>query len=175
MGEQGYVLADAGKPELALQLIDQALAESPATPPRLTAWLLSARAEVYALNGDATARRRSLDQVARVFPDDNVLRDPDMPSIFLTEAHLARWRGHTLVLAGDDQAVSDSYAALGKMDSTFTRARAGLYCDLAQAHLMRQEYGEAAEHLRSARLLANRTGSIRYRRRVDGLTYRLPS
>lgn len=175
MGEQAYVLADAGKPELALQLIEQALAERADAPPRLTAWLLSARAEIHALNGDEAACRRCLDQAARVFPDDNVLRDPDLPSIFLTEEHLARWRGHALALAGDSQAVSDLYAALGKMDSTFTRARAGLYCDLAQAHLMRQEYSEAAGHLRSARQLANRTGSIRYRRRVDGLTYQLPS
>ncbi len=110
-----------------------------------------------------------------MFPDDNVLRDPDLPSIFLTEAHFTLWRGHSLALAGDQQAVSDLYASLGKMDSTFTRARAGVHCDLAQAHLIRQEFSEAAEHLRSARLLANRTGSIRYRRRVDGLTYQLPS
>jgi hypothetical protein len=110
-----------------------------------------------------------------VFPDDNVLRDPDLPSIFLTEAHFTRWRGHSLALAGDQQGVSDLYASLGKMDATFTRARTGVHCDLAQAHLMRQEYSEAAEHLRSARLLANRTGSIRYRRRIDGLTYQLPS
>ena len=116
----------------------------------------------------------SLDQAARVIPGDEVLRDPDMPSIFLNQDHLARWRGHTLALAGDEQAVSDLYAALGAMDPTFTRAQAGLHCDLAQAHLMRQEYAEAAEHLRSARRLANRTGSIRYRRRIEGLTYRLP-
>ena len=109
-----------------------------------------------------------------MIPGDGVLRDPDMPSIFLTEEHLARWRGHSLALAGDEEAVSDLYAALGAMDPTFTRAQAGLHCDLAQAHLTRREYGEAAEHLRSARLLANRTGSIRYRRRVEGLTFRLP-
>lgn len=175
MGEQAYVLADAGKPELALQLLDAALQADGAAPPRLTAWLFNAQAEVYALAGDPVACGRSLDEASRVFPDDDVLRDPDMPSIFLTTAHFTRWRGHSLALAGDQQAVSDLYASLGKMDSTFTRARAGLHCDLAQAHLMRQEYSEAAEHLRSARLLANRTGSIRYRRRVDGLTYQLPS
>jgi hypothetical protein len=61
------------------------------------------------------------------------------------------------------------------MDPTFARARAGLHCDLAQAHLIRGEHSEAADHLRSARALASRTGSIRYRRRIDGLTYRLPS
>ena len=175
MGEQAYVLSDAGQYGLALELVEQAIEVRADTPPRLTAWLLSAQAELHALGGDVAACRRSLDQAARVVPTDGVLRDPDMPSIFLTENHLARWRGHSLALVGDEQAVSDLYAAIGAMDSTFTRAQAGLHCDLAQAHLMRQEYGEAAEHLRSARLLANRTGSIRYRRRIEGLTFRLPS
>src|SRR5258708_3285756 len=167
MGEQAYVLGDAGEPDLALQLIEGALQVRGDTPPRLTAWLLSAQAELHALNGDASACRRSLDLAANVAPGDNVLRDPDMPSIFLTEDHLTRWRGHSLALVGDERAVSDLYAALAKMDSTFTRAQAGLHCDLAQAHLMRQEYSEAARHLRSARLLANRTGSVRHRRRVE--------
>src|SRR5258706_249985 len=42
MGEQAYVLSDAGQPELALQLVQEALAVRGDTPPRLTAWLLSA-------------------------------------------------------------------------------------------------------------------------------------
>src|SRR5215469_521843 len=62
MGEQAYVLADAGKPELALQLLDEALRADVAAPPRLMAWLLSARAEVHALNGDPAACGRTLDQ-----------------------------------------------------------------------------------------------------------------
>ena len=174
MGEQAYVLSDAGQSELALQLIEAALELHAGTPPKLTAWLRSAQAELHALNGDAAACRHSLDQAARAFPDDNILRDPDLPSIFLTQEHLTRWRGHALALAGDEDAVADLYTALRRMDPTFTRAQAGLHCDLAQAHLMRQEYSEAAEHLRAARKLANRTGSVRYRRRVEGLTYRLP-
>ena len=175
MGEQAYVLSDAGQYGLALEVLERAIAVRADTPRRLTAWLLSARAELYALSGDAPACRRSLDEAAKMNPGDGMLRDPDMPSIFLTENHLARWRGHSLALIGDEDAVSDLYAALSEMDPTFARAQAGLHCDLAQAHLMRQEYGEATEHLRSARLLANRTGSIRHRRRIDGLSYRLSS
>ena len=175
MGEQAYVLSDAGQPDLALKLIEAALQVQGHIPPRLIAWLLSALAELHALNGDASACRRALDRACSVMPTDNVLRDPDMPSIFLAGEHLARWRGHSLALIGDEQAVSDLYETLAGMDATFTRAKGGVHCDLAQAHLIRDEFSEAATHLRSARQLANRTGSIRYRRRLENLTYRLPS
>lgn len=175
MGEQAYVLADAGRLDLALQLIGAALQVRGRIPPRLTAWLLSVQAELHALSGDVAACHRILAKAARALPADNVLRDPDLPSIFLTEQHLTRWQGHALALIGDEQSVSNLYATLATMDQTFTRAQAGVHCDLAQAHLMRREFSEAAEHLRSARRLANRTGSVRYRRRLEALTYRLPS
>jgi len=175
MGEQAYVLADAGQPALGLQLVEAALETRSKVPPRLRAWLLSALAEMHALNGDTSACRRALDQAARFVPADKVLRDPDMPSIFLTDEHLTRWRGHSLALVGDEQAVSELCDGLARIDGTFARAQAGLHCDLAQAHLTRQEFSDAAEHLRSARQLANRTGSIRYKRRADDLTYRLTS
>jgi ATP/maltotriose-dependent transcriptional regulator MalT len=174
MGEQAYVLVDAGRIDLAIQLVVEALKVTGSVPVRLTAWLLSAQAELHALNGNADDCRRLIDQATGILPADNVLRDPDMPSIFFTEAHLARWRGHSLALIGDTQAVSDLYAALDAMDSTFTRARSGLCCDLAQAHLVRGEYGDATRQLRTARTLANRTGSVRYLRRIDRLTGQVP-
>ena len=174
MGEQAYVLIDAGRPDLAVQLVGEALNSSRSIPLRLRAWLLGAQAEMLALNGDEKASRRSLDEATRLLPSDSLLRDPDMPSIFLTDAHLARWRGHVLALVGDGQAVADLHAALEAMDSTFNRAKAGLLCDLAQAHLVRGEYGDAAKNLREARLLANRTGSVRYLRQIDRITGQLP-
>jgi transcriptional regulator with XRE-family HTH domain len=174
MGEQAYVLADAGRADLATQLIDEALRIS-AVPARLKAWLLSARAELLALDGKPDECRRTLDIAAKVFPSDELLRDPDMPSIFLTEGHLTRWRGHALVLVGDNRAVADLYSAVESMDATFTRAQSGLYCDLAQAHLVRGEYDDAMRQLRIARTLANRTGSVRYLRRIDRLNGLLPS
>jgi hypothetical protein len=96
-----------------------------------------------------------------------------MLSIFLNGVHLARWRGNALAMLGDDEAVSSLYVALDSLDSTFIRAESGLRCDLAQAHLSRGEYDQAEQHLRSARLLASRTGSVRHRRRIDQLTQRL--
>ncbi len=174
MGEQAYVLIDAGRADLAVQLVGEALSYR-SIPPRLQAWLLGAQAEMLALNGDVDGCKRSLDEAARMLPTDDVLRDPDMPSIFLTDAHLVRWRGHALALAGDGEAVADLHIALETMDSTFTRARAGLLCDLAQACLVRGEYGDAAKHLREARLLANRTGSVRHLRQIDRITGQLPS
>ncbi len=175
MGEQAYVLIDAGRTDLAVQLVGEALNSSSSIPLRLRAWLLGAQAEMLALNGDEKASRRSLDEAARILPSDSLLRDPDMPSIFLTDAHLARWRGHVLALVGDEQAVADLHTALEAIDSTFNRAKAGLLCDLAQAHLVRGEYGDAAKSLREARLLANRTGSVRYLRQIDRITGQLPS
>lgn len=175
MGEQAYVLVDAGRADLASELVAEALRTGGSVSPRLKAWLLGAQAEIFALSGDSEACLRALDAATRTLPDDDVLRDPDMPSIFLTSAHLARWRGHSLALLGDDQAVTDLHVAIAGMDSTFTRAKAGLQCDLAQAHLVRGEYGLAAEQLRAARMLANRTGSVRYRRRIDRITDQLSS
>jgi transcriptional regulator with XRE-family HTH domain len=174
MGEQAYVLVDAGRTDLAMELVSEAL-NIGSIPARLTAWLYGAQAEISAINGDTTACLQALEMAARMLPNDGVLRDPDMPSIFLTDAHLARWRGHSLALLGDSNAVADLHTALDAMDSTFTRAKAGLLCDLAQAHLVRSEYGDAINHLRDARLLANRTGSVRHLRQIERITGQLPS
>jgi hypothetical protein len=96
-----------------------------------------------------------------------------MLSIFLNEDHLTRWRGNALALIGDPEAVGSLYTALDTTDPTFIRATAGLRCDLAQAHLARDEYDQAQEHLRHAKLIASRTKSVRHRRRIEQLTQRL--
>lgn len=89
--------------------------------------------------------------------------------MILDTSHLARWRGHSLALLGDDAAVDELHAALARLDATFTRAEAGLRCDLAHAHLVRGELDEAQRQARAARQLASRTGSVRHRRRIDQL------
>jgi hypothetical protein len=170
MGEQAYVLADAGRPDLAAQLIEEAQrAGGVRISPRLSAWLCSAQAELFALAGRADDCSRALDRATAVLPAGSAARDPELPSVFLNEGHLARWRGHSLALVGDERAVNELYAALDAMDGTFVRAQAGLRCDLAQAHLVRGEHAEARTHLREARSLANRTGSVRHRRRIERL------
>ncbi|RNL83167.1 helix-turn-helix transcriptional regulator [Halostreptopolyspora alba] len=171
MGEQAYVLSDAGKPELSVELVTEALRIAQSQiPPRVTSWLLAAKAEFHALSGEESACRSTLESAELHMPDDGLLRDPDMLSIFLTEEHLKRWKGHSLALIGDAGAIDELYEALESMDSTFTRAEAGLRTDLAQAHMWRDEHGDATDQLRKARLLANRTGSVRQRNRIERLT-----
>ncbi|MFF7389835.1 XRE family transcriptional regulator [Streptomyces scabiei] len=174
MAEQAYVLCEAGRPALGVDLIrDAQRTLGQAGAPRLRAWLYAAEAEMCAHAGMPDDCRHALDRAVTSIPAGPEDRDPDMLSIFLNSAHLARWRGNVLALLGDDEAVTSLYDALDVADPTFVRANAGLHTDLAQAHLARAEYDDANTHLRQARLLASRTGSVRQRRRVDLLSERL--
>ncbi|MET8256921.1 helix-turn-helix transcriptional regulator [Micromonospora sp. NPDC005553] len=174
MGEQAYVLADAGRPELGAQLVQEAQAcGGSRLSPRLSSWLAAAEAELWALSRRPDDCRHSLDRASRHLSGLTGVRDPNLPGIFLDETHLRRWRGHSLALLGDPRSIDELSAALVAMDDTFVRAAAGMRCDLAQAHLVRGESEEARSHLREAGSLVNLTGSVRYRRRIDrikGLT-----
>ncbi|MFJ8002407.1 XRE family transcriptional regulator [Streptomyces sp. NPDC096310] len=174
MAEQAYVLCEAGRPTLGVSLVRDAqrTVEGKASP-RLRAWLYAAEAELCAQAGMPDDCHRALEVAATTIPAGAEDRDPDMLSIFLNGAHLARWNGNVLAMLGDDEAVGSLYGALEVVDPSFVRAQAGLRCDLAHAHLTRGEYDQAASHLRQARLLANRTGSVRQRRRIDLLSARL--
>ncbi|WP_432249960.1 XRE family transcriptional regulator [Streptomyces sanyensis] len=176
MGEQAYVLADAGRPQLAVELVRDAQRSHPERQsPRLRAWLAAAEAELCAATGPEmeSAARSALERATGLLPDDGEVRDADMLSIFLNTGHLSRWRGNVLAKLGDASAMEELYASLRSADETFVRANSGIHCDLTQAHLARGELDEARTHLQKARLLANRTGSVRYRRRVELLTGRL--
>lgn len=176
MGEQAYVLADAGRPQLAIELVRDAQRVQPERQsPRLRAWLAAAEAELCASAGAGreSEAQAALERAASLLPDDGEVRDADMLSIFLNTDHLARWRGNVLAKLGDASAMDELYASLNSADASFVRARSGLHCDLTQAHLARGELDDARSHLQKARLLANRTGSVRYRRRVELLTGRL--
>ncbi|MBT2440055.1 XRE family transcriptional regulator [Streptomyces sp. ISL-36] len=176
MGEQAYVLADAGRPLLAVELVRDAQRTQPERQSsRLRAWLAAAEAELCAAAGPGmeSAARSALDRATELLPDDGETRDADMLSIFLNTGHLTRWRGNVLAKLGDASAMEELYASLDSADESFVRANSGLYCDLTQAHLARGELDDARSHLQKARLLANRTGSVRFRRRVELLTGRL--
>ncbi|MFI0741379.1 XRE family transcriptional regulator [Streptomyces sp. NPDC021100] len=169
--EQAYVLCDAGRPAAAVRLVREAQRlGGTSMSPRLRSWLYAAEAEICARASLPDDCRRALDNAIRLLPPGQEARDPDMLSIFLNQDHLSRWRGNALALIGDDDAVSDLYSSLDAMDPTFIRASAGVHCDLAHAHLARQEYDQARDHLQHARLLANQTGSVRQRRRISQLT-----
>lgn len=174
MAEQAYVLCEAGRPALGVDLVrDAQRTVDRSGSARLRAWLYAAEAEMCAYAGLPDDCRRALDAAMATIPPGPEDRDPDMLSIFLNGVHLTRWQGNVLALLGDGDAVTSLYGALERMDPTFVRARAGLHTDLAHAHLTRAEYDDAHTHLRQARLLASRTGSVRQRRRVDMLSARL--
>lgn len=173
MGEQAYVLVDAGRLDLAVALIGEAInLASGRAPGRLIAWLRSVDAEFQALAGNVSACRIALDQAAAALPPGSDMRDPEVPGVFLNDTHLGRWRGNALALIGEGSALDDLYAALAGMDATFTRAEASVRIDLASAHLARGEIGEAENQARKARLIIGRTGSLRNRRRLDRLALR---
>ncbi|MFI1849694.1 XRE family transcriptional regulator [Streptomyces sp. NPDC020480] len=174
MAEQAYVLCDAGRPQLAVELVRNARRDGGTRlSPRLQAWLYAAEAELCAHADMPDDCRRALDKADASIPPGEADRDPDMLSIFLNAGHLARWRGNALALVGDDEAVSSLYSALDLMDPTFVRAQSGVRCDLAQAHLARGEFDQARDQLRQAQMLASRTGSVRRRQRIEQLTARL--
>ncbi|MFF7153111.1 XRE family transcriptional regulator [Streptomyces sp. NPDC008139] len=174
MAEQAYVLCEAGRPALGVALVrDARRTVGRRASPRLLAWLYAAEAELCAQAGMPDDSRRALESALTSIPDGPEDRDPDMLSIFLNGSHLTRWHGNVLALLGDDEAVGRLYDALEVVDVSFVRAQAGLRSDLAHAHLSRGEYDQANAHLRQARLLANRTGSARQRRRIDLLSTRL--
>ncbi|MET8974358.1 XRE family transcriptional regulator [Streptomyces sp. NPDC004539] len=174
MGEQAFVLCEAGRPALGVELVREAQRTLGRDgSPRLWAWLYATEAELCAQAEMTDDSRRALEAATERIPEGTDARDPDMLSIFLNGSHLTRWRGNILAFLGDIDALSSLYEAAKEMDPTFVRARAGVHTDLAQAHVARAEYDVARKHLQQARMLASRTGSVRQRRRVDMLSERL--
>jgi hypothetical protein len=125
---------------------------------RVLAWLYSAQAEMTARLGEHAASRTALELAAAALPAGDELRDPDVSGIMLNADHLLRWRGNALAVLGDQAATDELYQALTRLDATFTRAEAGLRCDLAQAHLARGELTEARQHTSAPGNLRTRPG-----------------
>lgn len=100
-------------------------------------------------------------------------RRPEVSILALDDTHLARWRGNCFVHFGDPSTITDLTTALAGMDATFTRAEAGLRCDLAAALYVTGERDEARRHLARAAELAQLTGSARQRRRISNLAKRI--
>ena len=132
---------------------------------------MAAEAEMAAAAGEELICRHALDGAAQEISYGAA--SEDLPYLALNESHLARWRGNCLVMFGDPQTADDLAAALAAMDDGFTRAEAGLRCDLAAALHVRGEHDEARSHLKKARELAQLTGSARQRRRIRDLSRRI--
>ena len=173
-GEKAYVLLDLRRPVEALDMVRAAYDETrSAVPHQLRAWLRAAEAEIAAAAGQEGVCRTALEDASK-----EISHGPsgeDLPYLALNETHLARWRGNCLVSFGDPETADELDGALAAMGTDFTRAEAGLRCDLAAALHVRGEKDQARLHLKRARELANVTGSARQRRRVRDLSKRIAS
>ena len=171
-GEQAYVLLDLNRPGEALEIVRAVYDETrTAIPHQIRGWLRAAEAEMAAVAGQETICRQALDSAAQEIGHGP--SGEDLPYLALNETHLARWRGNCLVHFGDPQTADELATALDGLDGSFTRAEAGLRCDLAAALHVRGERHEARLHLAKARELAQITGSARQRHRIRNLTKRL--
>lgn len=171
-GEQAYVLMDLGQTDEALDKVravyDQTHA---AVPHQMRGWLRAAEGEMAAAVGRNGDCHHALDLASSEL--DYGPSGEDLPYLALNSAHLARWRGNCLIHFGDPSTITDLTTALAGMDATFTRAEAGLRCDLAAALHVTGERDEARRHLERAAELAQLTGSARHRRRIADLAKRL--
>jgi tetratricopeptide (TPR) repeat protein len=171
-GEQAYVLLDLHRNHDALDMVRAAYHDTcAAVPHQIRGWLRAAEAEMAAAAGQETACRHALDAAAQEIGHGP--SGEDLPYLALNMTHLARWRGNCLIHFGDPETATELAAALAGMDGSFTRAEAGLRCDLAAALHVRGERDEARRHLRRASELAHLTGSARQRRRIRELARRI--
>lgn len=90
MAELAYVLCEAGRPSLGVDLVrDAQRLHGQAGSPRLRAWLYAAEAELCAHAGMPDDCWRALDAATAAFPPGSDDRDPDTLSILLNGAHVA--------------------------------------------------------------------------------------
>ncbi len=165
--QQGYALLDVDRAEDALSLMQYARIEATGkVPALLSAWLWAAEAEAEAAGGNDPAARRALDSAAENLTSEE---GETLPYLFLDEVHLSRWRGNCLARLGAVEAIDDLTTALDRLDPTFTRAAAGLHCDLALALSVRGQTVEAQVEARKADTLARQTASTRQRLRIKRL------
>jgi tetratricopeptide (TPR) repeat protein len=171
-GEQAYVLLDLGEPTQALEKVRAVHGQVGTRIPRLLrGWLHAAEAEMAAMTRQQDVCRIALDHAADEI--GHPLAADSLPYLALNGSHLARWRGSCLVHFGDPATIADLTDGLAGMDGTFTRAEAGLRCDLAAALHATGERDEARAHLSRATELAQLAGSARQRRRIIELRRRI--
>jgi tetratricopeptide (TPR) repeat protein len=168
LAQQAVVLVDLGETRAAVEQLAEArnLARR-SSPALLRSWLAAAHGEGLAVAGRRGDALRAFDAASALLPADPV--DPELPFLFLGGPHLDRWRGHALARLGDHEAVPVLTDALGRLDSSFTRAETGLRVDLATALTAVGDRDAAQAHARTAFRLASEIGSARQARRVTAL------
>jgi tetratricopeptide (TPR) repeat protein len=166
--EQAYVLLDLGETEQAAELVEYARRRAAGTVPAIMrTWLAGAYAEMAAALGDTKSAHTALDEATGLLPTEP---DALAPYIALSETQLGRWRGACLARLGDAGAIEELSTVLAGTEGMSPRAEAGLRVDLAASLIARGERADAEEHLRAARILVGRAGSMRQKRRIELLS-----
>lgn len=167
MAEQAYLLLELGQPAKALQLAARARhAAGEQVPPLLQAWLAAVEGELFAATGDRGACQQAFEAAWGKLPAER--KDPAVPYVFLSDAHLGRWYGHALARLGDGQAIGQLERAVEALDGSFMRARAGGLIELGRALVAAGERAAGVEVLEEGRWLAVGVGSVRLVRRAVG-------
>lgn len=166
--QQAFVLIDVEKPAEAVDLLDYARRQAAGSSTALLrSWLAAAYGEALAANNERFASLKALDEAISLLPNQSV--SSDGPYVALDSTHLDRWRGHALSRLGEPVAVELLTGALGRLDSSFTRAETALRADLAIVFAKIGERREARLQADHASRLASEIGSTRQLRRVRAL------
>jgi tetratricopeptide (TPR) repeat protein len=165
--EQAFVLIDAGNVDDALALFAEARDVGGHAPALLRAWLAAAEGEGHAIAGRRDAALRAFDQADALLPSEVV--HPELPFLFLGGTHLTRWRGNALVHLGAPEAIDHLEGLVSGMQSSFVRASAAVYVDLALAHSAGGDRDAARAYAQQARRIISQVGSVRLRRRLERL------
>ncbi|WP_433729567.1 hypothetical protein ACQP0C_00710 [Nocardia sp. CA-129566] len=173
IGEHAVMLAETGRPSVALRQVTQAEA-IPRLPPLLRSWLAATHAQVSTFcPGEASSARSALamaeTDLALVQPGD----EKALPFLSLNTVHLQRWQGHVLVRLGDPAGTHISQDALRELPGEFVRAQSGQVLDLAEGALRARNVDEANSLLTTAAMRIGAVGSARLRRRHDLLARRV--
>lgn len=163
MAGMAAALIEAGDADAAVTLLEHAPTGG---PPAATARVAAALGHAQAARGEAAATGRafarafsSIERAGQAATPAAVRVDAVRPVADFELAEMHRRHGHALVALGDPEAATPLRLALAAGPRT-ARHRAALHADLALA-LAAGHAAEAAEHARSARVIALRIGSVR--------------
>lgn len=162
---QAMVLVDVGEPHRAAALLEHA--DDDDAGGSGAAWLALALGAAHAAAGEPVPARRAFDRAERALapsPRPDVVTPQAGLVVELDDVH--RLRGHALAALGDPAAVPELERAL-LAGPRSARDRAAVHAELAVTLSGGGRDGEAVEHARAARSLAERIGSRRVERRLD--------
>ncbi|MCP3803885.1 helix-turn-helix domain-containing protein [Allokutzneria sp. A3M-2-11 16] len=164
------IATDAGRPELALKLADEALAESGKLSPRQRAVALRQRAHAHALLGNADACTRALEE-AHECAGSEIVDDNDIAQ-YCTPEYIEMEAAHCWIELGQAQKAIDALQrGLSTWPSEFRRDLGLGLARLAVAYAAGEQVEHSIDVAGHALQIARETGSFRTEKQLA----RIPS